>query len=142
MDNHGPLGAAAAVIVNKRGQVKAHNERKYAISLHSSFAKSPACIQALPRTNRNTTACTQAERAPQASEHRWVTTLQSIGDAVISTDPAQFCSVSLKMFLRSAGKISAFAKFAPSKVEEFFTRLSMGLFLAPGEHAQPLGSFL
>jgi PAS domain S-box-containing protein len=32
------------------------------------------------------TARTQAERALQASEHRWATTLQSIGDAVISTD--------------------------------------------------------
>ena len=34
------------------------------------------------------TARKQAEQALQASEHRWATTLQSIGDAVISTDAA------------------------------------------------------
>ncbi len=36
---------------------------------------------------RDITERKQAEEALQASEHRWATTLRSIGDAVISTDP-------------------------------------------------------
>ncbi len=36
MDDHGSLGAVTSVIVNERGQMKAHNGVKYAISLARS----------------------------------------------------------------------------------------------------------
>jgi len=43
-------------------------------------------VERILETNRDMTEHKRAEQALLASEHRWATTLQSIGDAVISTD--------------------------------------------------------
>jgi PAS domain S-box-containing protein len=74
---------------NWEGELRhiARDGREVMVSARHQLIVGSDGIVRILETNRDITERKRTQEALQASEHRWATTLRSIGDAVISTDP-------------------------------------------------------